>query len=353
MYKKNVFLLISLLFSVLCYAKTEYPEWMDSERRKTLYPSSQYYVGFAIAELGKDDVLEETMERLRQSAYGDLMSKISVSVQHQASDSVKDVVGTDEAYSQSVYSSSTTLRTRKVEIPGIEVNKFSDASSGVVAVLVYVKKDGLTAKLQRQLVSQITRMEVKLEDAANYLRDGYKNQAQQSVSEARNMLEMADETRKTMISIDSKMTSEELLDKEWRDGEVKIISIEKELNKEVKLFLQCTLNDSNDNSLRLNMSGELYRNGCEIVDNRENAEWIVNVSVTVEPYNKVTANGYVFYYSMAKAALIITDSEGNEAYSDELQNKGNHTKDFEYSSSNAVRKVTAKVCEIINQIVKK
>ncbi|MCQ2343386.1 MAG: hypothetical protein MJ002_00485 [Paludibacteraceae bacterium] len=350
---RNGLLILLLLVSGACYPKTEYPEWMNDDYRDKTFPSSTYYCGYVIAEMGKDDAVEETLDRLRQSAYGKLLSQISVTIQHSASDNTKEVVGGNDAYSENVYSSSTQLSTRMTEIPGIEVKTFADVETRMAAVFAYVKKDGLAAKFQRQLIAQITRLNVRLEDAEGYLNSSNKTKARETLADARTILKSAEDTRNTMSAIDSRLTADDLMETEWRAAEMKIIELEKELNRSVKLALKCLLDDEGENTLKRTLSGELYRRECEVVDTVERAEWFVEVKAKVEPYNTVQVGGIVNYFSFATAIIKITDTNGNVAYSDELRCKGAHTKSYDNSSADALRKVAVRISEIVKNTVQK
>lgn len=346
-------LLIFLSLSALCNAKTDYPEWMNAERRESLFPSTAYYSGFAVAEMGRDETMEDAVERAKQGAFGNLMSKISVIVQHHASDTLKDVVENDRAYSQSIYSSVTILSTRMAEIPGIEVKTFVNKQSGIAAVMAYVPKAGLSQKLQRQLIAQMTRVNIRIEDAENFINAGNKTMANDAVTNARMALGMADDTRRTLIAIDPVVSSEQLLDDEWRVAEMKIIALESELNRSVKVCLRCTLDGSEDNSLTRMLSGELYKNGCILADPVEQAEWNIEISASTAPYNKVEMGDYLFFFSYATATLKISGPDGKQYYSDEMKSKGCHTKDYDYASAAALQQLSAELGKSINDVIRK
>lgn len=78
------------------------------------------------------------------------------------------------------------------------------------------------------------------------------------------------------------------------------------------------------------------------------------MKATVKPYNTVQVGGIINYFSFATAIIKITDTEGNVAYSDELRCKGGaHTKSYENSSADALRKVAVRISEIVRNTVQK
>lgn len=355
MCNKNVLIILALSISVLCHAKTEYPEWVDSELREKLFPSSSYYTGFAFAEIKPDETPENVIERIKQRAYGDLTAKISVKVQRNTTDKSEEIITSNNAYSESTFSSVTTLSTRKIEIPGIEEKTFFDKSAKYAAVLVFVQKEGLATKLQRQLSNHLSRANIRLEDTENYMAENNKTKALSSLESARQSLQLADDTRHTMTAIDSRLSTEDLMEEDWRNAEQKAISLERELNKNVKVFLLCNFDGGNDShkSVLPALSGELSRKGCLITESPEEASWSVEVSISTTPYNIVKTGDYDFFYSYATAILKITDSHGKPFMSDQIRTKGGHTLGYEQASEDAIRQLLSELSKHIIKSIQK
>lgn len=355
MRNKNILIILALSINVLCHAKTEYPEWVDAEQREKLFPSSSYYTGYAFAEIKSNETPESVIERLKQRAYGDLVAKISVKVQRNTTDKSEEIITSDNAYSENTFSSVTTLTTRKTEIPGIEEKTFLDKSAKYAAVLAFVQKEGLTTKLQRQLSNHLSRVNIRLEDTESYIAENNKTKALNSLESAKQALQLADDTRHTMTAIDSRLSAEDLMEEDWRNAEHKATSLERELNKNVKIYISCNIDGDNGSlkSLLAALNGELSKKGCLITKSPEEASWSVEVSISTKPYNIVKTGDYDFYYSYATAILKITDSNGKPFMSDQLRAKGGHTFGYEQAVEDAIRQLLQELSNhIINSIQK-
>lgn len=355
MNKKRILIPLVLSICLLCHAKTEYPEWVESDLREKLFPSSAYYTGYAFAEIKANETPESVIEKLKQRAYGDLIAKISVKVQRNTKDESEEVITTDNAYSKSSFSSVTTLSTRKTEIPGIEEKNFFDISTKFAAVLTFVPKNGLATKLQRQLSNHLSRANIRLEDAENYLAENNKTKALSSLESARQSLQSADDTRHTLTAIDSELTSEDLMDEDWRSAEQRATALERELNKDIKMYLVCTVegDDATSNTILPSLSGELSRLGCLMTETSEEALWSVEVTISTAPYNVVKMGDYDFYYSHATAILKIYDSKGKPFLSDKLTIKGGHTFGYKKATEDAIKQLLPELGKRIMSSIQK
>lgn len=112
-----VALTITIVFTTFSTLADNPPKWMDAEVRSELYPSSSYYTGFAVGETNTGEPFEKVVDRLKQTATGDLMASIRVMVQRIATDSLTNIIDNKSVYTRDVFTSLSTLTTGKTEIP--------------------------------------------------------------------------------------------------------------------------------------------------------------------------------------------------------------------------------------------
>lgn len=324
------------------------PKWMDAETRGKLFPASSYYVGFAVAETNTGEPLENILDRIKQTACGDLVASIRVMVQRVITDQLTNITDSKTIYTKDVFSSLSTLTTGKAEIPGIQVETYVDDKKHIVAAFAYVPIHGLTAKFQRQLMMQLSRIEVRQEETSQYISSGNRKQARISASSARELLSVVEDTRLTMLAIDNNLTDEELMTNEWQSAELKMVALESELKRTVKVFLNCT---NADNSFVTMLCGELARSGCVLVDTASQAEWSIGIDVLTKPLNQFRRDEYTFYFVNATASLTIKYGNGDIVYTDSKNAKGGHTLGYEAATTDAFRTLAIELGKTIINII--
>lgn len=343
-----VALAITFVFTTFSTLADNPPKWMDAEVRSELYPSSSYYIGFAVGETNTGEPLENILDHLKQTAISDLVASIRVMVQRIATDSLTNIIDNKSVYTRDVFTSLSTLTTGKTEIPSIQVETYVDDKKHIAAVFAYVPVKGLAGKMQRQLMMQLSRIEVRQEEIAQHLSSGNRKQARSVASSVRELLAIADDTRLTMLAIDGNMTDEELLTEEWHKAELKMVAIESELNRSVRIFLNCSIDD---NTFQTMLRGELAHSGCILSDTSGESEWIVSISGHTQPFNSTRNGEYTFYFVNAMASLDILNANGETVYSDGMKVKGAHTLGFDAATADAFRILATELGKaIINNI---
>lgn len=343
--------IVLLLFSqVTLWAAS--PVWMDSEKREKIYSSSVYYSGFAIVDRTSNEAIEHTIERAKQNARAELMTRIYVRVERVTTDSLRNVWEAGSAHTSDVMMVLTTLRGAQADIPDVQVEVYVDEMQKYVATFAYVRINGLATKLQRQLMMQLSRVEVRQEEAEQYLAEGMRQKSRASVAMFKKLLADIDEIRLTMIAIDETLTDEELMTVDWRSAHLRTVAIESALNRSVKVYVSCISDNKKgeDISLQAMVQGELSRSGCVLVDKGE-AEWTIIAHYASEPYNQHTEGYYTFYFTRDVGTLKIYNQNHDLAFVEQIVVKGAHTLGYQEASLDGLRQLAIELSKlIINQI---
>lgn len=345
-----VVLTIIFTFTIFSTLADNPPKWMDAEARSESYPATSYYTGFAVGETNTGEPLEKVVDRLKQTASGDLMASIRVTVQRESKDVMTNITDSKEVHTKDVFTSVSTLNTGKTEIPGLQVETYVDAKNHYAAAFAYVPIKGLATKLQRQLMMQLSRVEVRLDEASGYLSEDNKNQARKSAESASELLSQIDDTRLTMIAVNNDLSAEDLMTDEWRAAKSKLSAIQSELNRSVKVFLKC-ISTKRNFPFESMLSGELSRSGCMLIETADNAKWTVTVDVQTKPYNASKLGEYTTYFAYATATITVRNDRGETILTDNKKAKGGHTLGYDHAADDALRQLVPEVTKAIKDIM--
>ncbi|MCQ2330349.1 MAG: hypothetical protein MJZ93_07345, partial [Paludibacteraceae bacterium] len=205
-------------------------------------------------------------------------------------------------------------------------------------------------KLQRQLMMQLSRVEVRLDEASGYLSEDNKKQARKSAESASELLSLIDDTRLTMIAVDNNVTEEDLMTDEWRAAKSKLSAIQSELNRSVKVFLKC-ISTKSDFPFESMLSGELARSGCMLLETEDNAKWTIYVDIQTKPYNIVNIGEYTFYFTYATATITIRNDRGENIFTDSKKAKGSHTLGYDQAADDALKRLVAELSNTITKTI--
>ncbi|MBQ0008493.1 MAG: hypothetical protein KBT40_07215 [bacterium] len=345
-----VALIVTFLFTKITTFADTPPLWMDAEARSESYPATSYYTGFAVGETNTGEPLAKVVDRLKQTASGDLMASIRVTVQRVSKDVMTNINDHQTVSSKNVFTAVSTVSTGKAEIPGLQIETYVDANNHYAAAFAYVPIKGLAMKLQRQLMMQLSRVEVRLDEASGYLSEDNKNQARKSAESASELLSLIDDTRLTMIAVNNDITDEDLMTEEWRAAKSKLSAIQSELNRTEKVFLKC-VSTKRDFPFESMLSGELSRSGCKFTAIADNAKWTIYIDVQTKPYNASKLGEYLTYFTYATATITVRNDRGEIILADSKKVKGGHTLGYDQAADDALRKLVPEVTKAIKSIM--
>ena len=173
--KRNIFILL-LLAATITFAQTQ-PNWYDNDMRRAFYPTGQYFTGFAEGQRLGSESMEAATTRLKNAARVEALSTIRVHVQNTTvnqalSQTLRTMEGTFRQSARE-FSSATTTKV-DMEIPGLQIEAWTNPANGNIAAFAYVKKATLIRQLEKKITVGLTKVETSLDQIDQLLASGKK-----------------------------------------------------------------------------------------------------------------------------------------------------------------------------------
>lgn len=129
----HVILLITNSFQI--FAVSENPTWIEYEKRKQLFPTSTYLIGFASEEANRYETSEEIQERLKSYCRTQLVESVYTSIKSiTTTDIIVQNSVTDDKYRQ------TSVSFSKVNISGLTVETYYDEEQKIHYAICWAQK---------------------------------------------------------------------------------------------------------------------------------------------------------------------------------------------------------------------
>jgi len=204
---KNILLItITLLLSITTIAQK--PAWADYYKRQSMYPDSEFLVGFVSGINTEDKDIGELKSVYEAIAKDKLIQGIQVEIESNNSLDISNVNGksNEEFLSKSVSFS-------KANVSGLTTQSFYDRKKKEVYAISFVSKKELAYFYRNIVSSGIDDIEQKLSEGKKYAKKGNKENALKSFYEAMPVLSKIDEARVLLIALNRKMYADLDIDK--------------------------------------------------------------------------------------------------------------------------------------------
>ena len=163
--KKLIFTI--LLINCRLWLLAADPAWIDFEERKRLYPDSQYFTGFSLRGVDKEEDPGEVIETLRKEAVSHLSNSIQVTVESITT------LNTLEMNKQVYQEFRENLASfSRVDLSGVETRDYYDKRKRTAYVLAYVKREKLIRHYNTLIAEKNDRIEQWIQIAQGYLEAG-------------------------------------------------------------------------------------------------------------------------------------------------------------------------------------
>lgn len=352
MKKLLVFLLSALSLTV--FAQTT-PNWYDNDMRRLYYPDGQYFTGFAEGQRTRSESMEAAITRLKNAARVEALSTIRVHVQNTTvnqalSQTLRTMEGTFRQSARE-FSSATTTKV-DMEIPGLQIEAWTNPANGNIAAFAYVKKATLIRQLEKKITVGLTKVETSLDQIDQLLASGQKVQARSMAEKTLPQFYEIDEAQKTLAAVDENADEESLQLQETRTLQHRLTGIIADLKHGINIYLECTADmfGTNYSALKSEIQGELSKLGCTFVNSPTESDWAIYVKAPARQYNKADFGGVSSYFSYVDATITIDKtSTGQRIFEDQISEKGGHTHNFEQAARQAYKDISPKISAIIKQ----
>lgn len=283
---KRLMLMCLMMLPILAAAQEPKPDWCDANARRSLYPDAEYFVGYQSGFVQTGESIDAATERIKTGAQGDAAQRIQVRVESATLNAVQSVqqqtvAGFDEEI-QRMFAKQTTA-TAVVEIPNLQALTWNDPASGEVAVLVYTRKRDFVRFYDRQIESLLGKMEVALENALQLEQQGAQIKGRGTAEKALQMCPQVEQAQRMVALADVNATMDDLQMPRYTSLFKQLTDVVVRLRHATAFYVNCraTIGDSPYPLLDKEVRGLLAEQGCQFTDDRDLADWIIEVEASV------------------------------------------------------------------------
>lgn len=345
-----VFLLVLSLTSL-----AQIPAWYDDNQRMKDYPSGIYFSGFVEESRRSGESSAIALKRLSDAARAEAASTIRVHVKNSTTN--KGLSQTIESMSGTFYRAveefeSKTTTSVDIEIPGLQVETWTNPANGGIAAFAWVKKSTLIRQLEKTITVGLTKIETALDQIDQYVANGQKIQARELAINTLPKFKEVDEAQRLLAAVDENADEESLQLQETRALQNRLMRIIAELKNGINIYLSCAADmfGTNYSTLKSEIQGELSKLGCTFVKDAKQSDWAIYVTAPARQYNKFTTGNESLYSCYVDANVVIEKTAtGQRIYEDVISERGGHTHNYEQAARQAYRDISPKISAIIKQ----
>ena len=287
--------------------KSMLPPWVDDAWRTAQYPSGEWYIGFSMGDVKPGANLADVQKRVEKEAQNKLAEGISVRIQATSAthtSSVRTTTGGNanetvkKDYGQIIQTSTDA------EVAKVELTSYHDQANNKIYALAKVKKADLAGYYVSRAESYLQNADNAFKLAQQFGGSDRKRSALEKTAEAKKNINECDKYLEDNILgiVVNKDVVKGLKDRSatlLRD----IAAFETMLQERAPVFISGKEMISGDevDIVVPGLQSKFSENGCRVVDNRNDAGYLL----TVEVKNCVTSKDANFYYCNAcvKATL--------------------------------------------------
>lgn len=348
-------LLIILLSAVSLTAVAQQPAWYDDNQRMADYPLEKYFTGFSEGQRNSGENSSTVLKRISDAARAEAASTIRVRVKNTTTNN--GLSQTIESMSGTFYRSveefeSKTTTSTDIQIPGLQIETWTNPVNGTIAAFAYVKKTTLIRQLEKTMTVGLTKIETSLDQIDQLIATGQKIQASDLAQKTLPQFYEIDETQKILAAVDENADEETLQLQETRTLQHRLTELIAQLKHGINIYLSCSADmfGTNYSSLKGEIQGELSKLGCTFVNDAKQSDWAVYVKAPARQYNKHTTGNVSSYFCYVDANIVIEKTAtGQRIYEDVISEKGGHTINYEQAARQAYRDISPKLSAIIKQ----
>lgn len=342
-----------LLATITAFAQQ--PAWDNDNQRMTDYPSGTYFTGFAEGQRRSNESSALALKRLSDAARAEAASTIRVHIQSTTTN--KGLSQTIESMSGTFYRSveefeSKTTTSVDMQILGLQVETWTNPSTGSIAAFAWVKKTTLIKQLEKTITVGLTKIETSLDQIDQLIATGQKIQARELATNTLPKFKEVDEAQKLLAAVDENADEESLQLQETRTLQNRLTGLVAQLKHGINIYLKCIANlfGASYGDLAGAIQGDLSKMGCSFVSSPEQSDWAIYVNAPARQYNKSDVGGYSSYFAYVDAEIAITKTiTGQQIYKNTISEKGGHTINYEQAARQAYRDISPKLSAIIKQ----
>ena len=333
------------------------PAWMSAEYRMAQFPNERYASSLVMGECSNTESIEVALQRTRDNARAEVVASIitdveSTTLHHMQNQQVRGTQGYSELLKTDLLKS-TTIHAEIKDIPNLSVESWHDTKSHAVYAFAWIKKSDLVRALKKQIISNLTRAEMAIEEAEGLLAEGEKGAARKAVAKAIELLEHVEQQQKVVLSVDNSTELEDIAFTESNALNQRATALQQQLKNAVTVYVggDVTIFDTNYSTFVNEIKQQISDIGCTFTTNEAEADWVIQLQGTTRKEKTTKIKEYTAYVAMVDVEMEIA-KKGQIIYVGHVNKKGVHTNNIEQAAqvaySDASKDMIAQINEIIN-----
>lgn len=353
-------LLIIILSALSLTVFSQQPAWYDDNRRMADYPSGQYFTGFAEGQRRSGESSDAALKRIKDAARAEAASTIRVHVQNTTtnkglSQTIRTMEGTFRQSTRELESKTTT--SVDMQIPGLQVETWTNPANGTIAAFAWVKKSTLIRQLEKTITVGLTKIETALDQIDQLVSNGQKMQARDIATKTLPQFKEVDEAQKLLAAVDENADEETLQLQDTRNLQRRLIDFITQLKNGINVYISCNASmfGQNYSALKGEIEGALNPLGCTFVSSADQSDWAIYITASAREYNKIGEGNNVQYVVYIDTKLSIDKTlTGQRIYKEQLPpQKGMWTLSYEQAARDGYRQIAPKLSDIIKKQISK
>lgn len=355
LFKQTILLIVAFFIGNVAIAQNA-PDWYDETSRGHNYPDNNYYTGLAYADVSSTEA--SAIQKAEQAAKAEALSKILMTVKSRSvSSSIGVQITSDNGIDEQIvekYSSLTQIDVEFKDVPGLQCKQYR--SGKTVTAFAYVKKKDLARYYDRKITSTLTKIETTLDNADELVKHGEKIKARSVAQSAVEYIAEVETAQRILLAVSNDV---DIQSEESSALAKRLIALLVDLKNSTAIYLDCKAYAQNK-PYRLfanDLKGVLSRLGCNFVNSREQADWVVSIETDVVRENQV--NG-AFFVWIDGAIAVRNNATSQVIYNEQISSikdspdgiKGGHTAGYAQASAKAYKEVTKIVGDKVYEIIK-
>ena len=333
------------------------PAWMSAEYRMAQFPNERYASSFVMGECSNTESIEVALQRTRDNARAEVVASIitdveSTTLHHMQNQQVSGTQGYSELLKTDLLKS-TTIHAAIKDIPNLSVESWHDTKSHAVYAFAWIKKSDLVRALKKQIIGNLTRAEMAIEEAEGLLAEGEKGAARKTVASAIEQLEHVEQQQKVVLSVDNSTELEDIAFTESNALKQRATALQQQLKNAVTVYVGGDIKvfDTHYPIFINEIKQQISDIGCTFTTNEAEADWVIQLQGTTRKEKTTKIKEYTAYVAMVDVEMEIA-KKGQIIYVGHVNKKGVHTNNIEQAAQvaylDASKDMIAQINEIIN-----
>ncbi len=318
------------------------PEWVKYTLGGYLYVIESDYNTKNLSETAFKDYLLSV-------ARTNLAKQIEVQVQENALMQKQAINGKTNIE----YNAATLFKTDvNLKLVGTETLYNAVTSEGWA--VAYIDKQAAIGFYSGEVYSGLAKAESAITIADNYVANGFKTQAKETLQKALADLPKLDDNLFWLHLLGQNQSLTTSQESRRNNVEQQLKQNIAELEHSNSIYLVCTADifGTPYPTLQNTLKGLLATNGCNFVDNPDAADWVIQVEATSREYNTTNYGGYMAYFVYVDARVVIDKViTGQRIYEDEISVKGSHTLSYKDAARAGYKDIDKEISKLLKTYI--